>query len=194
MFSEKQIIDIVADVLAKDENIEWVESLKEVLYVAEDGMITLVTDFNTDGADIFMSGGTLHVGSWNEVRNEDNGSLQDALEPKLENPTHLDGLEETFATSPTGHQLPDDDKSSLTAEEITAIKANMLYWIKKGYIYAGGADILKLQGYYISDFLIEIYAGYLLYDFSNNSWDTAKTYRISLDISSATYNLIVQTN
>lgn len=181
MFSEKQLASIVAEVLDKDENIEWASNVSEYLNISElsEGVLGLYLDGNmaVDGQLILYTG-------FSGVINENDDTLQDILDVKQENPTDLTDIPETFAENPTGNQLPNADKSNLTADEVERIKEKMLELIKRGYIKMAGT-IYKISCYTITDTTIDFNAGYFQY--ASGVIDAYSTFHAKLFISNSEY-------
>lgn len=159
MFSEKQLASIVAEVLSKNENIEWVESLKDYIeYDTDNNVVSINSEvtINDSGLDIPTPSDLYFY--------DEDKTLGDLLDEKQDkNPTDLSGIVNTFGDNPIQHQLPAEDKSNLTTEEENQIWNNMLYWIKKGYVRDGNL-IIKLGMYYIEESSLTIFASCAIYD------------------------------
>ena len=179
MFSENQIKAIVNGAIAQalpenfDADMEWVEGLKEkIFYDDEEGMTIL--DFDTAITFDMLFNGT------------DGLSLENILEAKADaNPTDLSNIEETFASSPTGNQLPNSDQSSLSQAQLEALREKMLYWIKQGYIKDG--SIYRINRYYIGDDFINIDVVLPICD-NTGAVTTLSQFLVMLDIINSAYS------
>lgn len=183
MFSEKQLASIVAEVIGK----VLPEDFDEIMESFTLDEATLNIGKQVDFLEDAQFEGNLFVDAWDYIIDGNDKTLQEALDEKLENPTELSGIEDTFSSTPTGNQLPEDNKSNLTAEEEEALFNNALYWIKRGYIKINGTDVYKITTYSVEDTFLSFSTQSLELD-SNGGINSAYCIYVVINKSTHSYN------
>lgn len=165
MFSKNQIISLISEYApALPEGLaDWYDSLKNKIEWDNTNSQILISNEVLFDAPVIMNEETIHVDSFGDIVDSDENTLQDKLDEKQDLfPTDLSEIEKTFSDTPTLHQLPSTSQSNLTTEQKATIKANMLYWMKRGYIN-NGDSIIKIS-YNANGESPRFIASYTIYD------------------------------